>query len=341
MRSRLILFVILLAHRAIAGPGYWTPSLQFAPGSTVDANLVVDPNDQLTIFTAATRADGGVIYRTANAGLTWQEFALLPHESRVLTITISSSTRELLAVTFTKIYVFDASGQPVKLLPVPPSSGFPSDLVVDSNNPMTWYISFHTFFLPSDGVMKTTDAGAHWASVLHPSTVDEGSISHLAISPHDSRVLFAAAEYSGILWKTSNAGASWQNVTPLRYVTEEIDFDQSQPTTVYALVSQTVWMSSDSGETWSNFSELPSIPHSMAFDPTNHNTIIAVGVNAAYRSTDGGRTYTRMVGADGTPFLQVLDRVRFDKMGHAYAASTGGVFQYAAALPRRRAAIHN
>lgn len=139
---------------------------------------------------------------------------------------------------------------------------------------------------PGNGaVYRSADRGANWQKSALPFKLGgnmpgRGMGERLAVDPHDNDVLYLGAPSGHGLWRSTDAGATWAEVTafpnPGNYVEDPSD------TTGYA--------SDNQGIVWVTFDESTGTPGS----PTG---TVYVGVadteNSVYRSTDAGATWTR------------------------------------------------
>lgn len=152
--------------------------------------------------------------------------------------------------------------------------GVISKLVINPVNSQTMYAAtMGNPFAPDSlrGVYKTTDGGLNWQRVLVAGT-NAGCID-LMINPMDTTVLYAATwnsirsntenTNSGLqskLWKTSDAGATWQpvnasfNQEPLGRIS--LAMSAQNPDKIYACVVDTfkslkgIYISSNAGNSW-------------------------------------------------------------------------------------------
>jgi photosystem II stability/assembly factor-like uncharacterized protein len=134
-------------------------------------------------------------------------------------------------------------------------------------------------------VERSDDAGASWASIspdlgkadfgreINPLyAAHYGTVQALGIAPSDADVSYAGTD-NGYLWKTTDAGGTWTELTPNdqlpnSWVTH-ITVDPADPNTVYLTYggyhsgdkNPYVFRSRDGGETWEDLSaNLPQAP---------------------------------------------------------------------------------
>ena len=186
---------------------------------------------------------GDGVYRSLDAGKTWKNMGLGksehigrivvdPRDSDVVFVAAqgplwsAGGDRGVFKTT-------DGGGTWTKILGAGEYTGA-NEVVMDPTNPDVLYASLHQRFRnvavlvnggPESGIWKTTDGGATWRKLetglfLEKSeggaTKDEekdmGKIG-LAISPQDSRVVYATIERAhrkGGFYRSSNGGESWE-----------------------------------------------------------------------------------------------------------------------------------
>ncbi|MGV9841650.1 cellulose binding domain-containing protein [Streptomyces fungicidicus] len=208
-------------------------------------------------------------------------------------------------------------------------------LASDSADPDRVYAAVGTYtndWDPGNGaVLRSTDRGASWKKADLPFKLGgnmpgRGMGERLAVDPHDNDVLYLGAPSGHGLWRSTDAGATWSEVTsfpnPGNYVQDPSD------TSGYA--------SDNQGITWVTFDE------STGSGGTATKTVY-VGVadkeNAVYRSTDAGATWQRIAGQP-TGYLAhkgVLDAdngylyLAYSDTGGPYDGGKGRLYRYATA----------
>ncbi|MER6620773.1 cellulose binding domain-containing protein [Streptomyces sp. NPDC000931] len=208
-------------------------------------------------------------------------------------------------------------------------------LASDSADPDRVYAAVGTYtndWDPANGaVLRSTDRGASWKKAGLPFKLGgnmpgRGMGERLAVDPHDNDVLYLGAPSGHGLWRSTDAGATWSEVTafpnPGNYAQDPGD------TSGYA--------SDNQGITWVTFDE--STGGAGAATKT-----IYVGVadkeNAVYRSTDAGATWQRIAGQPTGHLAHkgVLDAengylyLAYSDTGGPYDGGKGRLYRYATA----------
>ncbi|MFG2818380.1 cellulose binding domain-containing protein [Kitasatospora sp. NPDC048365] len=172
---------------------------------------------------------------------------------------------------------------------------------------------------PNNGaILRSTDKGATWQRTTLPFKVGgnmpgRGMGERLAIDPNNDKVLYFGAPSGNGLWRSTDYGVTWSQVTAFPNVGNYAP----DPTDTNGYLSAT------QGVLWVTFDKSSATAG-------NTTQTVYVGVadkdNSVYRSTDGGTTWTRLAGQP-TGFLPhkgVLDPVN----GYLYLATsdTGGPY---------------
>ncbi|WP_425153703.1 WD40/YVTN/BNR-like repeat-containing protein [Candidatus Palauibacter sp.] len=147
-----------------------------------------------------------------------------------------------------------------------------------------------------------------------------GRIADIAVHPHRSSTWYVAAG-SGGLWKTTNAGVTWDPVfedQPV-YSIGDVAIDPSNPDVIWVGTGENVsgrhvgwgdgvYRSRNGGETWENVG-LRDSQHigKILVDPRDSRAVLVAaegslwapgGDRGVYRSTDGGDSWTLVLGID-------------------------------------------
>lgn len=165
-----------------------------------------------------------------------------------------------------------------------PSTGGNTGLIKSSDGGITWQqvatvldppVDFHAmavsktdpnliigFDSANRGLFKTTDAGKTWITIDYPNR-----ISALAISPHDSEIIFAGTQ-NGI-YKTVDGGKTWNHVSYKGLNVFALAFDE-QGTLFGSVGTFGLVKSADGEKTWEDLPEIIDLTiTSFALDYSN------------------------------------------------------------------------
>ena len=202
-----------------------------------------------------------------------------------------------------------------------------SDVDIDPTNANIVYAGMFTFrrwawYTESGGgetaVYKSVDGGATWTRLSGPDAnrgLPKGPMDRIgvAVAKSSPAIVYVISETTdeGELWRSDDAGASWQmvsrdrniNFRPFYYA--DIRVDPQHPNTVYALAGG-LYKSEDGGR---NFSRIGSATHgdhqAMWIDPTNPNRILLGDDGGFQISYDAGRTFDILNNIAFTQFYNV------------------------------------
>ncbi len=136
------------------------------------------------------------------------------------------------------------------------------------------------------GIYKTTDGGNHWMSMNAGLTNPDGTISSvingLWLDQSNPSVVLASTEFGGT-FRSTNAGATWQNVD----LSESTQFAQVG-TSLYLATRRGVLVSADDGATWA-----------VSLAVTDGATTVVTASGATYAGTADGNVF-RLKGAAWT-----------------------------------------
>ncbi|GAA3801257.1 cellulose binding domain-containing protein [Streptomyces phyllanthi] len=206
-------------------------------------------------------------------------------------------------------------------------------LASDAVDPDKVYVAAGTYtnsWDPKNGaILRSADRGATWQKADLPFKLGgnmpgRGMGERLAVDPNRNSVLYLGAPSGKGLWRSTDSGASWSQVTnfpnPGNYVADPTD------TSGYS--------SDNQGIVWVTFDESTGTSG-------NATKTIYVGVadkdNAVYRSTDAGATWSRVAGQP-TGYLAhkgVLDATNgylylaYSDKGGPYDGGKGQLWRYA------------
>jgi photosystem II stability/assembly factor-like uncharacterized protein len=145
-----------------------------------------------------------------------------------------------------------------------------------------------------------TDLGPFQSTVTKNGTPGKGRLTCMAIHPSSPNTIYVGSPGGGI-WKTTNAGSTWQPLTDnnaLRMQIYSIAIDPNNQSVVYAGTGENanvVIKSTDSGQTWFNLGSGPTgFIRKILIHPTNSSIVFAAADNGLYRSTNGGTSWTQV-----------------------------------------------
>ncbi len=157
----------------------------------------------------------------------------------------------------------------------------------------------------TDGIYKTTDAGASWQLVL-PVLMGEDII----INPNDTNKVMVScgnlASHGSGIYTTLDGGSNWSQVSGIPNFTGKtlIDYFVTNPDTVYACVADSLngrglYRSFNFGDSWSlvNNQDVPSyqgfFAHYVALHPTDYSQLVWAGVQIN-KSHNSGSTLSQI-----------------------------------------------
>ncbi len=287
--------------------------------------------------------DGGV-WKTGNAGLTWEP--LFQHEpvASIGAIAIAPSNPEVIYVGTGEadmrsdisigdgMYKSIDGGKTWKHIGLSQTTQI-GRILVDPHNPDIVLVAAlgHAYDAsPQRGVFRSTDGGRTWRKVLYKNE-NTGAID-LAFSPDNPRIVYAAlwqarrppwSQYppdggpgSGI-YKSTDEGETWLQLSGHGLPAGElgrIGLVAGRDHRVYAVIDCRqggLYRSGDGGRNWEQVSGDPRIWSRgwyfsrVTVDPKNPDVVWVPNV-ALYRSTDGGHRFSVVKGAPGGDDYHIL-----------------------------------
>lgn len=172
-------------------------------------------------------------------------------------------------------------------------------IVQDPTTPNTIYCGYQNVF-------RSTSQGTGWQQL---GTIGV-TLNEIKVSPAGSNTIYATS--SGGIWRTTNGGASWSNITAgipaASAQITDLAMDNINPNTIYVTLSSysagnKVFRSNDGGASWSNYSTgLPNVPANCIVYANNSPQALYVG-------TDIGVFYREASMSAWMPYLTGLPNV--------------------------------
>lgn len=264
-------------------------------------------------------SDGDGIYKSTDAGKTWQHIGL-EKAGLIAKIRIHPQDPNLVYVAVVGnafgpnkergIYrTRDGGGSWQQVYAVSENTGA-NDLTMDPKNPNTiigamWTVRRQPWTIDSgsvnDGLVKTTDGGDHWTKLSFgfPAATMVGKIA-VSISGADSNRVYALVEAAndlGGVYQSNDAGATWTRVNAHRDLQQRAFYythlfaDPVEKDLVYA-TNTGAYKSTDGGKTWTPLRPRHGDNHDWWINPLNNKAMIESNDGGASVSTDGGQTWS-------------------------------------------------
>lgn len=283
-----------------------------------------DPDNTIWVGTGETWTRNSVsigngLYKSTDGGSTWKEIPGFEDSERIASIVINPTNTNEIYVGVLGALWSDSKVRGVykstdggkswnKILYINPSTGA-GDVIMDQNNPSILYVSMWEFRRSgwgfnsggvNSGIYKSVDAGKTW-NKIHKG-FPSGSLGRigLALAPSDSTILYAVLETEDKtkngLWKSSNAGESWEHlnndfglvVRPFYF--SRITVDPRNPDVVVkGGLSGSI--SKDGGKTFKDLGNMHSDIHDITFHIKDSDVMFSGTDGGFYRSWNGGTTF--------------------------------------------------
>lgn len=269
------------------------PTIAGKPGTIggLDVScLAIDLSDSKAIYFGSV--DNGLFY-TYDGGENWQAAKSLGNDKTIDSIVVDPKAKCIIYVssgnrifkstdcnrTWTNIY-YD-NNLSVKI----------TDLSVDFAD------TAKIIAVTSRGeVLRSSDRGESWQAIYR----FKDGVKQIAMSPYDSRILFAAA--ANDIYRSDDGGNNWKNLkdnlkdfgNSLSF--KDFVFANSEKGLVFIAGTKGILKSTNSGETWSDIklltTEKDAIVNALAISPKDPKEIYYATRTTFYRSVDGGENWS-------------------------------------------------
>jgi len=324
----------------------WFPVFDSLAVLTV-GDIAIDPQNPDVVYVGTGEANGGHnnfpgggVFKSTNAGLTWQFLGLEQTTSigRVLVHPTNSNIVYLAAVGsyFSPneergVYKSTDGGNSWnKSLFISDSTGA-IDIIINPTNPDRMMATMWErvrrpnashLYGPSSGIYRTTNGGTNWnlippsAGLPDPSSQNVGRIG-LSISLSNPDIVYSLYN-DGVeiisLYKSTDFGNSWTDVdlddelnvcfTCFSWYFGQVRVHPTNPDQVYVLDVQFM-VSTNSGDSWTERNISHVDHHALAFHPTNPNFAICGNDGGINISTNAGLNWGSPIQIPATQFYEI------------------------------------
>ena len=329
------------------GGNTWKPIFDSQPVGSIGA-LALAPSNPNVIYVGSgvngvysDIAYGNGIYKSTDSGDNWQHLGLddTRHIARIL---IDPRNPDIVLVAALGhsfgpneergVFRSTDGGKNWKKVLYKDANTGAVDLCFEPGNPRVVYATLWqgirkpgqkgTSFGPGSGLYKSSDGGINWTQITgHGLPEGDWGRAGVAVAAgmHGRRVylILEGKEKSGGLYRSEDAGASWQRATQDHRIDgywymSEIFADPQNPDVVYVPM-QSLYRSSDGGRTFSAIKGAPGGDdyHSVWIDPTNSQRIMLGVDQGAVVSVNGGETWSSWYNQPTGEFYRVATDHRF------------------------------
>lgn len=275
-------------------------------------------------------ATGGGVWKTTDAGNTWQNISDGFFGGSVGALAVSESDPNVIYVGMGEktvrgnvssgdgMWKTIDGGKSWQHSGLPNSRHIPRVRIHPKNADIVYAAVLGDLYKSSEerGIYKSTDGGKNWRKVLF-ATADAGAID-LIIDPNNSRILYATTwkvrrtPYSlesggagSAIWKSTDEGETWTDISKNNGLPKGIwgiaglTVSAKNSEIVYAIIENEnggIYKSVDAGKTWKLFNSDRALRQRAWYytriyaDSQDENIVYVLNVNY-HKSTDGGKTF--------------------------------------------------
>ncbi|HEX8816399.1 MAG TPA: glycoside hydrolase [Terriglobales bacterium] len=337
----------------------WNPIFDDQPTGSIGA-LAIAPSDPNIIYVGSgeglRRPDlsvGNGIYKSADAGRTWQHLGLRDGQQIGALIVDPHDPNRVFAAVLGHPYgpndergVFrslDGGASWQKVLYKNADTGS-IDLAFDPSNPQIVYANLWAsrrppwttgggLSAPGSGLFKSTDGGSTWNQLTKGLPEKVGRIG-FGIAPSDPNRIYALVDAHGDsgVYRSDDAGASWSRVnTESRIWGRGEDFacvrvDPKNKDTIY-IANTSTYRSTDAGKSFTAIKGAPGGDdyHTIWINPDNPQIIALAVDQGATISVNGGQTWSSWYNQPTAQFYHVITDNEFPYWVYGGQQESGSV----------------
>ena len=327
--SKLLGLLLTFTSPASAGFNSWTT---LGPETAIISSFAINPNDSLQVFAGTNSgkifksSDGGsnwtlaanlpeysidsividqihngtayaagsVVYKSVDAGATWNAVGGGQSSSRINGLAISKEQNSTLYASSTNAGVYASTSGGATWTAI--NSGLPNSPYL---NNLTVNSSGGLFVIASGQIYRRLSGDTSWTLSSAGMSISD-TISTFAIDPLQQTTLYAVTS-SGTVYKTTNNGNSWLPVTP-QWPVSDIEYISVSPLSSNIIYCFSYYggfsRSIDGGLTWtmtSNNGLSYTDYFTYVVDPNNPLIQFAGGNGDLYRTTSGGTSWSKIM----------------------------------------------
>jgi uncharacterized protein (TIGR03437 family) len=252
-----------------------------------------DSTDFATVNPEQSHLGTAPLLVSANAGQTWSLTSLGPAD--LVSAIAAAPSAPMVIYAATPIGIFQSLDGGTTWTPTV-DTGLPggvTSLAVDAGSSTTVYAA------TAQAIFVSTDGGASWRDSTNIGILGSAGVLAIAAHPTQSGILFASVQNPPALFRTTNGGQSWTQLTvvpPSQTLSAVTGIAIAPNGTVIAASNNGLLISTDGGNTWTTgaTSGVQGVlgSTSLAVAPGSPFTLYLLNAPGLERSTDGGQTFT-------------------------------------------------
>jgi len=258
-------------------------------GYVIDT-LIQHPSEKNHIYAGAwdLHSDGGGLFESRDAGLTWTRIMLPKASAAVRGMAIcTSEPSQMIVGTLAGAYVSSDGGSVWKKVGGGNLQKARS-VAIDPGDPKILYVG--TWRL----VYKSNDFGETWTRLKQGMALDSDVFS-ISISNRNPRIVYSSA-CSGV-YRSTNRARSWSRLkllsSRLSIRAHLVIIDPTNERRIYSGTTEGLFVSNNEGRTWKRLTSDKLTINAIQIDPgNNRHIVIGTEYQGVLRSEDDGRTWT-------------------------------------------------